>query len=254
MSIGFPIWVLPIYSQSTRVSHGVVKLSSFTFPCFLGIWVSWKLKTCSFYSQVRDCFICKKGGHRAKNCPEKHMNVFSSSNICLKCGDPGHDMFSCQNLYPDDDLKVVFYLIICIVVYIIGYFLEMILHSLLFFSTRICKIFFFQNIQCYICKKFGHLCCVNSTSDTSIHISCYKCGQTGHTGLVSPLYWYLTVYDVHMMLMSPLIFIWDALLFCLCFTFICNCPLVLLSRHLAVTISKSDSSAEFCLFMHIEKF
>ncbi|XP_038880629.1 uncharacterized protein LOC120072267 isoform X2 [Benincasa hispida] len=109
-------------------------------PCFVCGSLEHNAKSCS---KARDCFICKKGGHRANDCPEKHRDVSSSLKICLKCGDSGHDMFSCQNLYPDDDLK---------------------------------------NIQCYICKKFGHLCCVNSISGTSV-VSCYKCGQTGHTGL-----------------------------------------------------------------------
>ncbi|KAA0058157.1 zinc finger CCHC domain-containing protein 7 isoform X2 [Cucumis melo var. makuwa] len=109
-------------------------------PCFVCGSLEHNAKSCS---KARDCFICKKGGHRANVCPEKHKNVSSSLKICLKCGDSGHDMFSCQNHYADDDLK---------------------------------------KIQCYICKKFGHLCCVNSTSDTSV-VSCYKCGQTGHTGL-----------------------------------------------------------------------
>lgn len=95
-------------------------------------------------------------------------------------------MFSCQNRYPDDDLKVFFYFelqctflalfqkLFCM----LYHFSELDLQNFFFF-------FLFQNIQCYVCKKFGHLCCVNSTSDTSV-VSCYKCGQTGHTGLVSP--------------------------------------------------------------------
>lgn len=73
--------------------------------------------------------------------------------------------------------------------YFLGSFPEVVLHAVSFFWTWLVEFFFsfflFQNIQCYVCKKFGHLCCVNSTSDTSV-VSCYKCGQTGHTGLVSP--------------------------------------------------------------------
>lgn len=42
-----------------------------------------------------------------------------------------------------------------------------------------------QGIQCYICKTFGHLCCVNSANTSSRVISCYRCGEWGHTGLVS---------------------------------------------------------------------
>jgi len=40
-----------------------------------------------------------------------------------------------------------------------------------------------QGIQCYICKGFGHLCCGNSVKTSPGVISCYKCGQLGHTGL-----------------------------------------------------------------------
>ncbi|GFZ01528.1 zinc knuckle (CCHC-type) family protein [Actinidia rufa] len=54
----------------------------------------------------QDCYICKKGGHRAKDCPEKYKGGSHKSKICLKCGDPGHDMFSCKNGYAPDDLKV----------------------------------------------------------------------------------------------------------------------------------------------------
>jgi len=30
-----------------------------------------------------------------------------SLTVCLKCGNSGHDMFSCRNDYSPDDLKVV---------------------------------------------------------------------------------------------------------------------------------------------------
>ncbi|KAM7522906.1 hypothetical protein LguiA_012808 [Lonicera macranthoides] len=53
----------------------------------------------------QDCFICKKGGHRAKDCPEKYTSS-PSNKICLKCGQSGHEMFSCKNDYSPDDLKV----------------------------------------------------------------------------------------------------------------------------------------------------
>ncbi|CAM8919791.1 unnamed protein product [Rhodiola kirilowii] len=94
----------------------------------------------------RDCYICKTGGHKAKNCPEKSSisnNVLSNDKICLKCGDSGHDMFSCKNNYFPEDLEA---------------------------------------IQCYVCNGFGHLCCYNSTDHES-EVSCYKCGSVGHTGL-----------------------------------------------------------------------
>ncbi|KAG4969375.1 hypothetical protein JHK84_035472 [Glycine max] len=96
---------------------------------------------------VQDCFICKKGGHRAKDCPEKHTSTSKSIAICLKCGNSGHDIFSCRNDYSQDDLK---------------------------------------EIQCYVCKRLGHLCCVNTDDATAGEISCYKCGQLGHMGLFPP--------------------------------------------------------------------
>ncbi|KAK3002204.1 hypothetical protein RJ639_020973 [Escallonia herrerae] len=94
--------------------------------------------------QGQDCFICKKGGHRAKDCPDKYAARSPSANICLKCGHSGHEMFSCNNDYSLDDLK---------------------------------------EIQCYICKGFGHLCCLNYNASGPTEVSCYRCGQSGHTGL-----------------------------------------------------------------------
>ncbi|KAK2972645.1 hypothetical protein RJ640_003023 [Escallonia rubra] len=96
----------------------------------------------------QDCFICKKGGHRAKDCPDKYAARSPSANICLKCGHSGHEMFSCNNDYSLDDLK---------------------------------------EIQCYICKVFGHLCCFNYTASGPAEVSCYRCGQSGHTGLCAGL-------------------------------------------------------------------
>lgn len=63
-----------------------------------------------FFGQGQDCFICKRGGHRAKDCPEKHKGGSSSSKICLKCGESGHDMFMCSSDYSPDDLKVRLFL------------------------------------------------------------------------------------------------------------------------------------------------
>lgn len=93
--------------------------------------------------QGKGCFICKKGGHRAKNCPDKSKEGSQKTNFCLKCGDSGHDMFRCRTVYSHDDLK---------------------------------------EIQCYICKCFGHLCCVNYGERPS-EVSCYRCGLLGHSGL-----------------------------------------------------------------------
>ncbi|XP_054790213.1 uncharacterized protein LOC129295694 [Prosopis cineraria] len=95
-------------------------------------------------TKARYCFICKKSGHRANDCPEKTTGGSKSSVFCFKCGNSGHDMFQCKNSYSSDDLK---------------------------------------EIQCYVCKAFGHLCCVDSDDGPKWEVSCYKCGQLGHTGL-----------------------------------------------------------------------
>ncbi|CAI8597771.1 unnamed protein product [Vicia faba] len=111
-------------------------------PCYVCGGLGHAAKQCT----KTNCYICKKGGHRAKDCPEKHtmVRVPKSLTVCLKCGNSGHDMFSCRNDYSQDDLK---------------------------------------EIQCYLCKTFGHLGCVNTIDAIPGEISCYKCGQMGHTGL-----------------------------------------------------------------------
>ncbi|PIA54164.1 hypothetical protein AQUCO_00900609v1 [Aquilegia coerulea] len=100
-------------------------------------------------SQGQDCFICKNRGHRAKDCPEKHQVNAQENKICLRCGDFGHLMFSCSIDYDPEDLK---------------------------------------EIQCYVCKKPGHLCCVASIDPGHKEVSCYNCGQPGHTGTVCAKY------------------------------------------------------------------
>ncbi|KAI3692732.1 hypothetical protein L6452_32554 [Arctium lappa] len=109
-------------------------------PCFVCGSLEHNAKQCK---QGKDCFICKKGGHRAKDCPDKSKDGFQKAKLCLKCGDSGHDMFTCRTAYSPDDLK---------------------------------------ELQCYICKCFGHLCCVNYATGAK-ELSCYRCGQLGHTGL-----------------------------------------------------------------------
>ncbi|CAN4100826.1 unnamed protein product [Withania somnifera] len=110
-------------------------------PCFVCGSFEHNAKHCA---KGKACFICKKGGHRANDCPEKSHGGSQSSKVCLKCGDSGHDMFSCKNNYTADDLK---------------------------------------EIQCYICKCFGHLCCAKCPDSGPREFSCYRCGLLGHTGL-----------------------------------------------------------------------
>ncbi|XP_028103116.1 uncharacterized protein LOC114302311 isoform X2 [Camellia sinensis] len=72
--------------------------------------------------QVIDCSVCSGRGHLANDCPEKYAIKDESSKFCLRCGDSGHDLFSCSSDYSYDDLK---------------------------------------EIRCFVCKAFGHLCCVD---------------------------------------------------------------------------------------------
>lgn len=55
------------------------------------------------------------------------------------------------------------------------------------FLFSLFPVLFKQVIQCYMCKSFGHLCCAKYVNSISGEVSCYKCGQQGHTGLVSIL-------------------------------------------------------------------
>ncbi|XP_022745100.1 uncharacterized protein LOC111295721 isoform X2 [Durio zibethinus] len=91
--------------------------------------------------QGQYCFVCRGRGHQAYDCPEKQEE--KNSIICLRCGDAGHDMFSCRNDYSPDDLK---------------------------------------KIRCYICNDFGHLSCVKLPDTGPTEVSCYNCGQSGHLG------------------------------------------------------------------------
>lgn len=56
--------------------------------------------------QGQECFNCKGLGHIAKKCPNKIEENLLTSNICLRCGDSGHDMWTCNSDYSHDDLKV----------------------------------------------------------------------------------------------------------------------------------------------------
>uniref|UniRef100_A0A0V0I9V2 Putative zinc finger CCHC domain-containing protein 13-like n=1 Tax=Solanum chacoense TaxID=4108 RepID=A0A0V0I9V2_SOLCH len=39
-----------------------------------------------------------------------------------------------------------------------------------------------EKIQCWVCKAFGHLLCVDYTDYGSKQVSCYNCGKLGHLG------------------------------------------------------------------------
>ncbi|KAL9336410.1 hypothetical protein Peur_070898 [Populus x canadensis] len=99
----------------------------------------------------RYCSVCKERGHQARYCPERDQER-TSHGICLQCGNSGHDMFSCTADYLPSDLK---------------------------------------EIQCYVCRSFGHLCCADfpdidprescgATGSAKAYTTCYKCGEEGH--------------------------------------------------------------------------
>ncbi|KAG0604435.1 hypothetical protein M758_10G172000 [Ceratodon purpureus] len=91
-----------------------------------------------------ECFECGKSGHVARVCPNRYSKPRSSTGICLLCGRLGHDASTCSGEYDPDDLK---------------------------------------QVHCYICKRSGHLCCIEVTDASPTPVSCYQCGDLGHTGL-----------------------------------------------------------------------
>lgn len=52
-----------------------------------------------------------------------------------------------------------------------------------------------QEIQCYICGIYGHLCCKEYSDPGPKEYSCYRCGHSGHTGLVSLIYFQISMHS-----------------------------------------------------------
>lgn len=100
-------------------------------------------------------------------------------------------MFSCKNNYSPSDLKVALSLTLkCIEDSLL--FKNVPLKLKNFILIDFLFIHYDQEIQCYICRSFGHVCCVDSVDIHSSNVSCYRCGQLGHTGLVCLLFVVLT--------------------------------------------------------------
>nr|XP_010319589.1 uncharacterized protein LOC101259478 isoform X4 [Solanum lycopersicum]XP_010319591.1 uncharacterized protein LOC101259478 isoform X4 [Solanum lycopersicum]XP_010319593.1 uncharacterized protein LOC101259478 isoform X4 [Solanum lycopersicum]XP_025886033.1 uncharacterized protein LOC101259478 isoform X4 [Solanum lycopersicum] len=96
-----------------------------------------------YCKKVTACFICKRRGHLAKDCLNAKTQILQaqSCEFCLKCGDKGHDMFTCKDGYSSTDL---------------------------------------EKIQCGVCKAFGHLSCVDYKDYGPKQVSCYNCGMLCH--------------------------------------------------------------------------
>jgi hypothetical protein len=105
-----------VYFNLLCYSSVLVLLSVYTVPimffCDGCCWCLAFSRTNKPISQGQDCFICKKGGHMAKDCPDKHKRNDHQSTLCIRCGETGHDMFGCANDYPPDDIEVV---LLCLV-------------------------------------------------------------------------------------------------------------------------------------------
>eukprot|EP00850_Spirogloea_muscicola_P003850 SM000016S01838 [mRNA] locus=s16:118045:121186:- [translate_table: standard] len=128
-------------------------------------------RDCSEEVKVRPCYVCGGLGHEGRDCPQKQLcyacgkanhtarecptrlggpdrlagssAAAGTSIICMRCGRPGHDARSCWRDYDPEDLEL---------------------------------------IQCYICKKMGHLSCIDVVANGPTQVSCYSCGCVGHTG------------------------------------------------------------------------
>ncbi|GMY23072.1 cingulin-like isoform X12 [Fagus crenata] len=101
----------------------------------------------------QDCFVRKERDPSTNDFLVRHQDP--SSNICLRCGGSGHNMFSCRSEYSPDDLKDM--------------------------GPR--------QVSCYSCGQSGHLGsgssikeCTKAYGETSGSKSpalCYRCGEEG---------------------------------------------------------------------------
>ncbi|GMY23073.1 cingulin-like isoform X12 [Fagus crenata] len=93
----------------------------------------------------QDCFVRKERDPSTNDFLVRHQDP--SSNICLRCGGSGHNMFSCRSEYSPDDLKDM--------------------------GPR--------QVSCYSCGQSGHLgSACGETSGSKSPALCYRCGEEGH--------------------------------------------------------------------------
>ncbi|MCD7464494.1 hypothetical protein HAX54_052873 [Datura stramonium] len=137
------IWeTCQICGEENHVAAGCSPFEKKKRPCFYCGHYGHNGKYCK---KVTGCFICKRRGHLAKDCPDAKTQMLQaqSGELCLKCGDSGHDMFTCKDGYSSSDL---------------------------------------EKIQCWVCKAFGHLLCIDYKNYGPKQVSCYNCGKLGHLG------------------------------------------------------------------------
>ncbi|CAN1306985.1 hypothetical protein LINPERPRIM_LOCUS26951 [Linum perenne] len=149
-------------------------------------------RRCVLQNQKKPCFLCGISGHAWKHCDKSLCNEKGccseseaelTSMTCLRCREIGHDMLSCKSDYAPDDLKVKTEqneivthdsLVRFPAVYIL---FQQLVNLFIAYDE--------QEIECYICKKVGHLCCSEfPDDDTGLQpkVTCYSCGESGHSG------------------------------------------------------------------------
>ncbi|CAO2820242.1 unnamed protein product [Amaranthus hypochondriacus] len=111
-----------------------ISTQKFGKPCYVCGQYKHNGKKCP---KRRICSSCKIRGHIAVDCPTKDKENI----ICLRCGESGHELFSCSAEYSTDDLK---------------------------------------NVRCYVCNELGHLCCDNYAEISSPSCyNCGESGHAG---------------------------------------------------------------------------
>ncbi|CAI9783365.1 unnamed protein product [Fraxinus pennsylvanica] len=171
----------PRYSESadweacykcSRDSHkGKCKLKKKRKPCYNCGDLGHEGKRCK---QVKNCFICSNKGHLAKDCP---MDQPEKDRFCVKCGNPGHDMFSCTDEYCSEDLKACELLKIVILFFLVV-FSAMFAKSLVISAVLTIKV---KDLDMFPVSTVGSWATWECTKfNEQLKTVCSKCGEGGH--------------------------------------------------------------------------
>ncbi|KAL1566159.1 hypothetical protein AAHA92_01798 [Salvia divinorum] len=111
------------------------------------------------------CIICSGKGHLTKDCPNKNSELDSTPTLCLRCGNTGHDMFSCTHNYDSEDLK----------------------------PGHLCCLDNKEEgpnkASCYRCGQPGHFgpeCTKPNITPFDFQLFCRKCKERGHSSTQCP--------------------------------------------------------------------